>query len=123
MTRRVDQQVSKRPARVSDTVDDKRPQTSDVGAARSAPSFRVGGATAASERSSSSTEHRTDSEAPQHGSGGLDGHLDEDGEPSAAVHDGLLAAIGGGFDLQEVLAGFDEEGVRSPADEVLGLPC
>jgi hypothetical protein len=59
--------------------------------------------------------------AHEHGSGGFDGHLDEDGEPDAAGDDGLLAAVDGGFGLQEVLAGFDEEGVRSPVDEALGL--
>lgn len=51
----------------------------------------------------------------EHGSGGFDGHFDEDGEPDAAGHDGLLAAVDRGFGLQEVLAGFDEEGVGSPS--------
>ncbi|ALV41971.1 hypothetical protein AU252_13045 [Pseudarthrobacter sulfonivorans] len=66
-------------------------------------------------------ECRADLGSHQHGSGGLDGHLDEDGEPDAAGHDGLLAAVDRGFGLQEVLARFDEEGVRSPVDEALGL--
>ena len=57
----------------------------------------------------------------EHGSGGFDRHLDEDGEPDAAGDDGLLAAVDGGFGLQEVLAGFDEEGVRAAVDEALGL--
>jgi hypothetical protein len=66
-------------------------------------------------------ERGADFGAHQHGSGGFDGHLDEDGEPDAAGDDGLLAAVDRGFGLQEVLAGFDEEGVRAAVDEALGL--
>jgi hypothetical protein len=65
-------------------------------------------------------ERGADLGAHQHGSGGFDRHLDEDGE-DAAGHDGLLAAVDRGFGLQEVLAGLDEEGARSPVDEAPGL--
>ena len=59
----------------------------------------------------------------QHGAGGLDRHLNKDGQLGAGVGDGLVAAVDGRLRLQQVLAGFNEEGVGAAlnqAERLLG---
>ena len=59
--------------------------------------------------------------AHEHGSRGLDGYLNKDWQPNAALNNGLLAAIDCSLGLKQVLAGLDHEGIAASRDQAFGL--
>ena len=61
--------------------------------------------------------------ADQQGSGGFDGHADEDRNVLAGVVAGALGAVDRGLDLQRVLAGLDRDHVAAAGDEPGALQC
>src|SRR5665647_1092216 len=64
---------------------------------------------------------RADLAAHEHRAGRLDRHLDEDRQADARLGDRLLAAVHRRLGLQQVLRGFDQEGVGAAPDEAEGL--
>ena len=65
-------------------------------------------------------EGRPDFRPEQHGAGGFHGDVADDGQAVADLGEGLLAAVDGGLDLEEILGGFDEDAVRSPINHAQG---
>ena len=62
-------------------------------------------------------QHGGDIGAEQHAPGGIQGHLGLDGQAHAGFFEGLLDAANGGFHLQDILRGLDQQQVDPALDQ------